>query len=84
MTDDQNAFIAAIRHAVASTLDERNRVDAETHRVHHDYVGNLIECSKRRRDIFDSVIKYVAGIAILGMIGFIGRAVLKALGVNIP
>lgn len=74
----QDDFIEAVKQAVSSALDERNRVDAETHRAHHDYVANLIECSRRRREIFDSVVKYVAGIGALSAIGFVGAAVVTA------
>ena len=72
-------FIEAVKQAVSSALDERNRVDAETHRAHHDYVADLIECSKRRREIFDSVVKYVAGIGVVSAIGFVGAAVIAAI-----
>lgn len=82
MPTGKDDLISAIREAITSTLDERNRVDAQTHKTHHDYVADLIECSKRRREIFDGVVKYIAGIGALAAVSYIGAAVIKALTTN--
>ena len=79
MATGKEDLIDAIKEAITATLDERNRVDAQTHKTHHDYVADLIECSRRRREIFDGVIKYVAGIGALAALSYVGTAVIKAL-----
>lgn len=70
--------VEAFREAIAQELDKRNRIDQETHKAHHDYVANLIECSRRRREIFDAVSKQVLGWGLLIALGFIGKAVYEA------
>lgn len=70
--------IEAVRKALAEELDNRNRIDQETHKAHHDYVANLIECSRRRREIFDAVSKQVLGWGVVIALVFVGKAVYEA------
>lgn len=72
---DRNELIAAFNAA----LNERDRIDAETHRVHHEYVRNLIVCSERRRQIFDSAVKQMAGWAMVAAVGWLGFELIKVL-----
>lgn len=67
-----------VRAALAEELDTRNRIDAETHKVHHDYVSNLIECSRRRREIFDATIKQAMGWGFIAALAWFGLAVYES------
>lgn len=75
MTFDAERF----REILNSVLDERNRVDAETHETHHQWVANRIECDVRRRAIFDGIVKTIFGAAGLGGLTWLGAQILKAI-----
>jgi len=64
-----------LKRALSEVLDERDRVDAKTHRLHHDWIGEQLECDRRRRQMFLAVAQRVAGWAIIGVLGWIGWAV---------
>jgi len=68
-----------IRHAVAEELDGRDRIDAETHRVHHDWVREQIECARRRREIVLRAAQQAGQWAIVAALGFVGWAVWEAI-----
>lgn len=71
-----------IREIFNGVLDDRNRVDAETHESHHLWLSERIECYRRRRAIAERVIQHVLGwSAVLG-IGWLGAAILKAVRGN--
>jgi len=72
-----------LRQALGEVLDERGRIDAETHRVHHDFVADRIECAIRRRAIFDAVVKHVVGWGVVVGVGWLGAQILKALRVSL-
>lgn len=65
--------------AVAEALARIPRIDADEHRTHHDYVANLIECSRRRREMFDKAVQHVAGWVAVGAVGWVGMQILKAI-----
>lgn len=83
MANDKEEFVSAVKEALAEALKDRSSIDANTHRMHHDFVDNLIICAKRRREIFDGVVKYIAGIWIVSVVAFVlsqaGKAVLGTL-----
>jgi hypothetical protein len=83
MDNNKAEFVEAVKEALSRALDERGSVDAVTHRAHHDFVDNLIACSKRRREIFDGVVKYVMGIGVVAagafFVGAIGNAVVETI-----
>ncbi len=58
---DESALVAVIEHAIDQALDRRNRIDADTHRTHHDYVARLIERDRRRTERWERVRVHVYG-----------------------
>jgi hypothetical protein len=83
MANEKEEFISAVKEALSNALDERNSIDAKTHHSHHEFVENLIVCAKRRREIFDGIVKYIAGIWIVSLVAFVlsqaGKAVIASL-----
>ena len=83
MANDKQEFISVVKEALNEVLKDRSSIDANTHRMHHEFVENLIICAKRRREIFDGVVKYIAGIWIVAGIGFVlskvGQAVIDSI-----
>lgn len=57
---------------LSKVLDERNRIDSETHRSHHDYVSRLIDRDKKRSEMWHRVKGHVIGWGLVsGITGFI-------------
>lgn len=69
--------------ALSKVLDDRNRIDSETHRSHHDYVSRLIEHDKRRSEMWNRVRGHVIGWGLItgftGSIYMLGDAVRELL-----
>lgn len=59
-----------IESALNRVLDERNRVDAETHAVHHQWVGIQIDKEQRRKAIIDGIAKTAIGGGVLAAAGW--------------
>lgn len=68
-----------LREVLNSVLDDRNRIDAETHEAHHQWVTDRIECSRRRREIFDRVVQHVFGWSAVAAVGWLGMKILEAI-----
>lgn len=76
VTDDE--LVTAIRKGVAMELEARARIDAETHRHHHEWTQSEIERRKRCQDMREKVVQHVLGWgAVLG-VGFVGKAIWDA------
>jgi hypothetical protein len=54
---DEQAF----RRVLSDVLDERARVDQETHRAHHAFVAHQIESAQRRQEMWRKVQAHVLG-----------------------
>lgn len=50
-----------LKRAINEVLDERGRIDAETHHIHHDYVAQLIERERMRKERNEKVRTHVIG-----------------------
>ena len=72
------ATVIAIRQAVADELDHRSRVDAETHYLHHQVLGEWVECQQKRRELVLAVAKHVLGWGTVLGIAWIGKTVWNA------
>lgn len=69
------AWRAVLTDIINQTLDSRDRIDAETHRMQHEYLECLIEEHKRKKAFWDriqrSAIGWILG-AILSAVSAIG------------
>lgn len=69
----------SLRAVLNDVLDERNRIDAETHEAHHQWVANRISCDVRRRAILDGTVKTVLGAIGVSGLAWLGAVILRAL-----
>lgn len=76
MTDEE--MIAAIRKGVAMELEARARIDAETHRHHHEWTQAEIERRQRCEERREKVIQHVLGWGSVVGVGWLGKAVWDA------
>lgn len=80
MTDDYDAaLVAAIRRGVAEELEARARIDAETHRQHHEWTKAQIEASRKRQEMYERVIQHVLGWGSVLGIGWLGKVIFDAI-----
>lgn len=63
------ATVAAIRKVMHQVLDERSRIDGETHAMHHAVVAEWVKCRQRRSELLMG-----AATRILGVTGALGLA----------
>ena len=75
---DEDEVVALFRKAVSQELESRDRIDAETHKEHHAFIEDLLECSRRRRKLMDAIMPQVLGWGIIAILGWIGYAVYQA------
>lgn len=65
--------VDAIKQAVHAALDERDGLDRETHRAHHDYLNRRIEREerreRRRQELADKIKATVIGGLLLLAVG---------------
>jgi hypothetical protein len=69
----------ALRHVLVSVLEERARVDGETHATHHRWIELQVEAQHRRQAIVDHVYKTIVGTVIVGALVWVGTQALRAL-----
>jgi len=64
---------AAIKQAVHAALNERDGLDHDTHRAHHDYINQRIERDKRRdlrrQELVDKIKATLIGGLLLLIVG---------------
>ena len=77
MTDDD--LIRAVRAGVAHELEARARIDAETHRAHHEWTQAQIERAKRREELREKVLQHVLGWGTVVGVGWLGKIVWDAI-----
>jgi len=58
-----------------TVLDERDALDAHTHRQHHDYIDTLIIETETKRDRKEAIIRQVCGWGVISLLIAIGTAV---------
>lgn len=68
-----------MRIVLNEVLNERTRVDEKTHRLHHQWIEQQIECQRRRRAMVDGMVKQVLGWGTIAALVAIGYAVLDAI-----
>jgi hypothetical protein len=68
-----------LRNVLVSVLEERARVDSETHATHHRWIEMQVEAQERRQQMIDHVYKTVLGTAVVAGLVWIGTQVLRAL-----
>ena len=68
--EDRKEFIDLFNE----TLDGRDRIDAITHKVHHDYIANQIVESETRRERWEAIRRQVMGWTIFAFLTAIGTA----------
>ncbi len=77
---DQDEMITAFNLA----LDKRNRLDGETHHHHHEFIAELIEARKVKRERWEKIRIQVMGWGIVAALGSIGTAVYHTFVKNGP
>ena len=82
---DKQEFAALVAAAVETVLDDRDRLDHETHSDHHAWIQSQIQKEEERRERRDYVRQVVTGaLAVTGvgivisLLGWIGTLVLSA------
>ena len=68
-----------VKAAFIEVLEERARIDADTHAAHHAVISEWVECSKRRREIVEKIVTQVLGWSVMAGVGWLGYAILNAL-----
>jgi hypothetical protein len=58
-----------VRAGLNAVLDERARLDAETHREQHDYVRRLIERDHRRDERMEAIKRQTIGWLVIVVLG---------------
>jgi len=58
----------AIKQAVHAALSERESIDRDTHKSHHDFVQDEIERTRRRRENFDKIRAQVGGWLVISIL----------------
>ena len=84
MNDEQSVSI--IKKAVNEVLDERDAIDHETHKAHHEAVERWIVRQDRKDELFTKAINSAVGVIILGMfsgLAWIGKIVLEHLHISV-
>lgn len=61
--------------AVHAALDQRSRIDAETHAAHHQFIDEQIDQVARRRALIEKTKQQVVGWGLLASLGLVGTAV---------
>mgnify|MGYP001586552316 CR=1 FL=1 len=71
--------LESLKQALHEVLQEHRSVDAEQHRMHHDYIADQIERSRIRRDRLEKVRTHVLGWGAVSAVGsvvyFLGEGV---------
>ena len=62
---------ADIEQAINDVLDARNRVDAETHHEHHEWIQAQIKRENKRTEMYEKIGTSVAQWGILAILGLI-------------
>lgn len=68
---------AELRQVLEEIFEERSRVDAATHGVHHAWIETRIEAERARRDLFLKLGIAVAQWSVLGLLGLLGSFVVS-------
>lgn len=67
-----------LKKALTEVLEDRRRIDQDTHSTHHEYVSRLIERDKRRSEMWSRVRGHVIGWGIItsvtGLVYLLGDA----------
>ena len=70
---------STLRKVLTEVIDQRNAVDDQTHRLHHDFVTRLIEREKLRQERWEKWRTHVMGwatvAAITGAVYLLGAGV---------
>lgn len=71
--------LESLKQALHEVLQEHRSIDAEQHRLHHDYIAEQIERYRVRRDRWEKVRTHVYGWSAVSAIGsfiyFLGEGV---------
>ena len=59
-----------LKEVLVEFFDERARVDAATHGVHHEWIKERIEAEKARREMCQEITKVVIGWSIPALLGY--------------
>ena len=60
-------------------LDQRTRIDQDTHTRHHEWVAARVADEARRQGTFDKIVQHVLGWGIVAGIAWLGLQVLDGL-----
>ena len=75
MNVDPHELREMVKATFVEVLEERARIDADTHAAHHAVINEWVECSKRRREIVEKVVSQVLGWGLVAMVGGLGALV---------
>lgn len=64
-------FRKFVKRAVNEVLDERDALDHETHKAHHEAVAKYIEKQVRRDELFEKASNSFVGAAVVSLVGAI-------------
>jgi hypothetical protein len=59
----------ALRELLAEFFDERARVDAVTHGVHHDWIRERIEAERARKEMYREIARTVISWSVPALLG---------------
>lgn len=71
--------VEELKSAVRAVLDERDRIDHETHRVHHEYVAWLIECRRVKKQRGQEFVDRIRATVVGGLVLLVFSTVLAGL-----
>ena len=71
--EDRKEFVDLLNE----TLDGRDRIDAVTHKIHHDHIAEDIEDRQIRRERWEAIRRQVIGWTIFAFLTAIGTATYK-------
>lgn len=66
---------ALIKEAITEVLNDRDRLDAETHKEDHLYIGAKRKQAEAWGRFWDEMTKYIVKLGVLGVITIVGAAV---------
>ncbi len=66
-----------IKKAVHAALSERESIDRDTHKSHHDFVQDEIERKRRRRENCDKIKAQVGGWLVVSLLSAFAYAVFE-------
>ena len=69
--EDRKEFVKLLNE----TLDGRDRIDAVTHKIHHDLIAEDIENRQIKRERWETIRRQVIGWGIVTILLMIGTAV---------